>query len=202
MQLMAVCCGVRPGFRSDLCPAKEKSLAVRHSGWSWKYSLGYNDTRNCSHGCTCRPKGAKACPVRPHSRQRNACRHNPGRYAALPFLYISVTNNCSLSVFFNFSIDYLAVPSCPTVPVYEAWDNGTPWDTSENAAFSCLVLLLFLSCKLFRLLFLHDCTGCPALSRCPTSCGLGRWDTRDGRFPVLLTALDYPADGGFAAIHL
>ena len=40
------------------------------------------------------------------------------------------------------------------------------------------------------------------LSHCPVLLGTGQRDTRDGRVPVLLAALDYPADGGLAAIDL
>lgn len=40
------------------------------------------------------------------------------------------------------------------------------------------------------------------LSHCPVLLGTGQRDSRDSCVPVLLAALDYPADGGLAAIDL
>ena len=65
---------------------------------------------------------AGACPAHPHNRQRSVCRHNSGRYAVLPFLYISVTNSCSLLSSFLFP---LIVPLSRPVPLSRLIGHGT-----------------------------------------------------------------------------
>ena len=69
---------------------------------SWRYDIQggrgntpweYNDNRNCFHGCTCLQTDATVHRYRPHSRRKNVCHRNSGRYAVLQSLCISVTNS-------------------------------------------------------------------------------------------------------------
>ena len=110
---------------------------------SWRYDIQggrgntlweYNDNRNCFHGCTCLRTDATVHRYRPHSRRKNVCHRNSGRYAVLQSLCISVTNSLPylMSILL---VDFIAVhvlSRCPTSRPSKDWDDGTLRDTWDN----------------------------------------------------------------------
>ena len=189
---------------------------------------GYSDTRSRFHGYICRPMGEEVCPVHPHNRQRSVCRHNSGRYVVWSFLYISVMNSCSLPTSFLFP---LVIALSHPVPLSRLMGCGTVGrlgtlrDILRNDAPAYMTAYpanetIALYNNIYNSLF-HDLSSllpCPANSSvclaslivpsvpsCPVVPLAVGWDGGTGRdrcFLPLLAALDNPADGGLAAIHL
>ena len=119
---------------------------------SWRYDIQdgrgntpweYNDNRNCFHGCTCLRTDATVHRYRPHSRRKNVCHRNSGRYAVLQSLCISVTNSLPylMSILL---VDFYCchvLSRCPTSRPSKDWDDGT------LGTISALTVLLFWNCQ-------------------------------------------------------
>lgn len=122
---------------------------------SWRYDIQggrgntlweYNDNRNCFHGCTCLRTDATVHRYRPHSRRKNVCHRNSGRYAVLQSLCISVTNSLPylMSILL---VDFIAATSCPAVPRPVLPRIGTMGHFGTLGTISALTVLLFWNCQ-------------------------------------------------------
>ncbi len=113
---------------------------------SWRYDIQggrgntpweYNDNRNCFHGCTCLRTDATVHRYRPHSRRKNVCHRNSGRYAVLQSLCISVTNSLPylMSILL---VDFIAVNVLSLLSHVPSFQGLGRWDTSVHLGQSLL----------------------------------------------------------------